>query len=276
MLRPTVRRPVSLGIEHLSGAYEQIFVTIRQLRVCWWGALSLTRGQVCRWQLLLTFASAVILRSESPGTRNHILLSQIRDLPFRRLLRLTRLRWRYSTSPPYGDLSSVAFSLLLVSFLPEVGFGSTVWRSPSTVELSCSSLLLCFGGSLPCARKRVCMRCTGIDVTLYAMHCFFSRIRFCGNVFQQFAVQMRSLPCCHSNVLREAPPSRWAYCSFQASCQNSNIQHSSHVSQHHISSEDEAASLMALRQLVLQVSLFHSFIGGSGALCWTLASSSVP
>jgi hypothetical protein len=32
-------------------------------------------------QLLLVLASAVILRSESRGTHNHILLSQIRDSP---------------------------------------------------------------------------------------------------------------------------------------------------------------------------------------------------
>jgi hypothetical protein len=48
MLRPTVSRPVSLGIKHPSMAYDQIFITVRQLRVCWCGALSLTRGRVCR------------------------------------------------------------------------------------------------------------------------------------------------------------------------------------------------------------------------------------
>jgi hypothetical protein len=42
---------------------------------------SLTRGRVCRLQLLLVLASAVILRPESRGTHNHILLSQIRDAP---------------------------------------------------------------------------------------------------------------------------------------------------------------------------------------------------
>jgi hypothetical protein len=42
---------------------------------------SLTRGWVCRLQLLLALASAVILRFESRGTHNHILLSQIRDSP---------------------------------------------------------------------------------------------------------------------------------------------------------------------------------------------------
>jgi hypothetical protein len=49
---------------------------------------SLTRGQVCYLKLLLDLASAVILG----GTRDHILLSQIRDFTFRRLLRLAGLR----------------------------------------------------------------------------------------------------------------------------------------------------------------------------------------
>jgi hypothetical protein len=40
---------------------------------------SLTRGWVCRLQLLLVLASAVILRSGSHGTHDHILISQFRD-----------------------------------------------------------------------------------------------------------------------------------------------------------------------------------------------------
>jgi hypothetical protein len=40
-----------------------------------------TRGRVCRIQLLLVLASAVVLGSESRGTHDHILLSQIRDSP---------------------------------------------------------------------------------------------------------------------------------------------------------------------------------------------------
>jgi hypothetical protein len=37
---------------------------------------------------MLALASEIIFAFESRGTRDHILLSQIRDSPFRRLLRL--------------------------------------------------------------------------------------------------------------------------------------------------------------------------------------------
>jgi hypothetical protein len=79
--------------------------------VCSCGALSLTRGRVCRLQLLLALASTVIVWSESRGTRDHILLSQIRDFPFHRLVRLAGLRWRYSTPPPHGNESLLFYDI---------------------------------------------------------------------------------------------------------------------------------------------------------------------
>jgi hypothetical protein len=89
---------------------------------------SLRRGFVCRSQLLLFPKSAVILRSESRGTHDHVLLSQIRDSPNlegqvpvfisprNRVARLypqalvpfstppTTRRWRYS-NPPLHEIT---------------------------------------------------------------------------------------------------------------------------------------------------------------------------
>jgi hypothetical protein len=66
-----------------------------------WGVLSDER-------MGLSFATATgprqrsHSRAESRRTRGHILLSQIRDFPFCRLLRLAESRWRYSTPSPHG------------------------------------------------------------------------------------------------------------------------------------------------------------------------------
>jgi hypothetical protein len=92
---------------------------IFQLNTCGYSphvTSSLTREWVCRLKLLLALASAVILRSDSrlpqlrgPGPLIYIpqeqggpFISPVTGFPFRRLLRLAGLLWRYSTPPPHG------------------------------------------------------------------------------------------------------------------------------------------------------------------------------
>jgi hypothetical protein len=94
---------------------------------------SLMRGWVCRLQLLLALASAVILRSKSCRTHGHILLFQIWDSsnlegkvpvfiyprnrvaqlypqalgsPSHHLLWLTGLQWRFWNPPSHGESQS--------------------------------------------------------------------------------------------------------------------------------------------------------------------------
>jgi hypothetical protein len=84
-VRVTLRRAVyhqsvSLGDKPLETTSNFVF----QLNTCRYSPYLTsfpTKGQVCRLQLYLILASTVILRSESCGTHDHILLSQIQDLP---------------------------------------------------------------------------------------------------------------------------------------------------------------------------------------------------
>jgi hypothetical protein len=83
-LRSTVSRPVRLGVRHPSRTSDQFFflleIFFRELRVRYFVAHSLTRGRVCNLLLLLVLA-AVPLGSESRGTQDHILLSELLRLP---------------------------------------------------------------------------------------------------------------------------------------------------------------------------------------------------
>jgi hypothetical protein len=75
-LQLTVSQSVSLGVEPHLGLMSR-YLLPWQLRSCFCGALSLTRRPVWLLYMLLALGSAVILGSESLGTRDHILLSQI-------------------------------------------------------------------------------------------------------------------------------------------------------------------------------------------------------
>jgi hypothetical protein len=73
-------QPLCLGAKPLE-THDQYFFQVNTCGYCPYVTSSLTRGWVCRLQLLLALASTVILRSESCGTHDHILPSQIRDSP---------------------------------------------------------------------------------------------------------------------------------------------------------------------------------------------------
>jgi hypothetical protein len=129
ILRPTVSRPACLRIRHPSGGLRPDFYYCRTVApLLMWGALSDERTG-------LTFPITADPRQCShsqvwvPQTRDHILLSQMRDSPnlevqdsvfipsgtgwpsfiprhwdpFRRLLRLAGLRWRYSNPSSCWD-----------------------------------------------------------------------------------------------------------------------------------------------------------------------------
>jgi hypothetical protein len=75
------RQSVRHGDEHLETREQLFFFQVHPYGHSPYVTSSLTRGWVCRLQLLLALARAVILGSESHGTHDHILLSQIRDSP---------------------------------------------------------------------------------------------------------------------------------------------------------------------------------------------------
>jgi hypothetical protein len=133
------------------------------------------RGRVCRLQLLLILASAVILWSESRGTRDHSLLSQIRDFPFCLLLRLTGLRWRYST-PLHTGLTERSHVSSLYNF------------GKDRIEITTSNI-----SSIRCCGNLCWFRSSGLVATSLHLFIFLSMDTF---------VKHLAMVCVHESHLR--------------------------------------------------------------------------
>jgi hypothetical protein len=106
-VKPTLRLTVGqyvLVSSHIWGSWPHIYYCSDSYGLVFMGRPLWREGGVYLLYvyMVLALASAVflVLGSESLGTRDHILLSQIWDFPFRRILRLAGSRWIYLNPPP--------------------------------------------------------------------------------------------------------------------------------------------------------------------------------
>jgi hypothetical protein len=120
--RPDSRSSLyELWILHLMTQYLLLFWQLRSFFGR--GALSDERTGL---SFVYALASAAFLGSKSLGTLNHILLSQVWDFPFRRLVRLAGSLRSYSTPPPHGSAFCAEHSS---SLLPATSQHGHYWPS---------------------------------------------------------------------------------------------------------------------------------------------------
>lgn len=114
-LRWIVSRLICLGVRPPSGVHGQIFITVRDLRICYFGTLCLSEERVCSLQLLLDLASAVILWFKSPRTHDRTLPPQIWDPPIHiskwKLYYNRRSVGSFSIVLPLGTCTKHSFSV---------------------------------------------------------------------------------------------------------------------------------------------------------------------